>query len=123
MSTATPTRILIVDDEPMVAKSLSRVLKAHELRIADNVDDALAALREETVDIVFCDMMMPLKTGMDFYTAVADEFPDLCPAIIFMTGGVFTSETRAFIDSITNSVIQKPFDIYEIRLLVKQFGP
>jgi len=66
---------------------------------------------------------MPDKTGMDFYASVSHEFPDLVHSIIFMTGGVFTPGTQSFIDSVTNSVIQKPFDIYEIRLLVKQFSP
>ena len=105
----------------MVAKSLSRVLKAHSLRLVDNVDEALVALRSEASDLIFCDMMMPQKTGMDFYDAVAHEFPQLLGTIIFMTGGVFTPETQSFIDSVTNAVVQKPFDIYEIRLLVKQF--
>ena len=123
MSPPTPLKILIVDDEPMVAKSLGRVLKTHMLRIVDSVDAALVALRDDAADIIFCDMMMPGKTGMDFYASVSHEFPDLVQSIIFMTGGVFTPGTQSFIDSVTNSVIQKPFDIYEIRLLVKQFSP
>ena len=121
MTQSAPLRILIIDDEPMVAKSLSRVLKAHSLRIVDNVDDALATLHHEAADLIFCDMMMPQKTGIDFYNAIVQTFPQLHNVIIFMTGGVFTPETHAFIDSVPNDVVQKPFDIYEIRLLVKQY--
>ena len=115
-----PKRILVLDDEPMVAKALGRVLRKHDITISEEVDHALDLLGERTFDLVFCDLMMPNKSGMDFFAEVEKRFPDTTHRIIFMTGGAYTDSAQSFMAKIDNPIISKPFDVYQIRELVKQ---
>ncbi|HET9156078.1 MAG TPA: response regulator, partial [Myxococcaceae bacterium] len=58
------TRVLVVDDEPLVASAARRLLaRAHEVHVAHNGQTALAMLEQGTFDAVLCDIMMPHMTG------------------------------------------------------------
>lgn len=58
-------KILIVDDEPLVRKSLGRAFKAkgHEVTEAVDGTDGLARWLESNPDIVFVDVLMPGLSG------------------------------------------------------------
>ena len=59
--------LLLVDDDPNTLASLSRAFRmaGHEVTVCDNATRALETLRSETFDLVFSDVMMPGKTGLD----------------------------------------------------------
>jgi two-component system response regulator AtoC len=63
-----PTRILVVDDEENVRRSLAGTLskKGFEVEQADNGEDALKVYKQGSFDIVLCDMRMPGMDGMTF---------------------------------------------------------
>jgi two-component system CheB/CheR fusion protein len=63
---ARPRRVLVVDDEPAVAKSLAWVLKVdgHQVRVVHDGASALSAAREQASEVVLLDIAMP---GMDGY--------------------------------------------------------
>lgn len=58
-------KILIVDDEPLVRRSLARALKSrgHEILEAEDGLLGLQAWREQKPDLVFLDVLMPKMTG------------------------------------------------------------
>ena len=60
-------KILVVDDEPFICRSLTFVLKKgnYEVLEARNGEEALTAIREHRPDLVFLDVMMPKKNGID----------------------------------------------------------
>ena len=60
-------KILIVDDEPFILKSLSFVLKREGFQVdsATNGLEAIEKIKESKPDIVFLDIMMPKKNGME----------------------------------------------------------
>ena len=69
-------KILIADDEPNIVISLEFLMKreGHEVLLARDGDEALAAIRRERPDLVLLDVMMPGKSGFDVCQAVrADE--------------------------------------------------
>jgi PAS domain S-box-containing protein len=114
-------KILIVDDEPLIAKALSRVLAAqHDVAISENGRQALDRIqRGERFDAILCDVMMPELTGMDLYAELKTVAPEQVERIIFVTGGAFTSAGKAFLDAVPNARIEKPFDPANIRSLVR----
>ncbi len=62
-----PERILVVDDEPFILRSLSFVLRTqgHEVLEAKNGQEAIALIQENKPDLVFLDVMMPLMNGYE----------------------------------------------------------
>jgi signal transduction histidine kinase len=63
-------RVLVVDDEPQVRKSLARILHDCQVDHAENGAVALERMRMQRYDLVLCDLMMPDVTGMDLYDRV-----------------------------------------------------
>ena len=59
--------LLLVDDDPNTLASLSRAfrLAGHEVTICDNANRAVELMRSELFDLVFSDVVMPGKTGLD----------------------------------------------------------
>jgi len=114
-------RILIVDDEPGVARSLRRALQNHDVTVSLSGRDAMKKLAEgPPFDIIFCDLMMPDISGIDLYNETAKNSPGTEKRFVFITGGAFTPQSRNFLESIPNPWFEKPFDIHHVQNLVKQ---
>ena len=110
-------RILVVDDEDMIGMILRRVLKAHDVSVMTNATDALSLIAGgKRYDAILCDVMMPGMTGIDFYRrALRAITPIKWRALMFLTGGAFSKETAAFLDSVPNAQLHKPFDVVKLR--------
>jgi CheY-like chemotaxis protein len=116
---AAKARILVIDDEDMIGTILRRVLKAHDVTVLTNAKDALAQIASGTrYDAIICDLMMPVMNGIEFHQALSRKFPDQVDAVMFLTGGAFTKETAAFLESVPNTQLEKPFDAKNLRALV-----
>jgi CheY-like chemotaxis protein len=113
-------RILVVDDEPLVAKVVSRALSAdHEVIGLERSTEALALLLSgERFDVILCDLMMPEMSGMDFYQELCTHAPQQAAVIVFLTGGAFTPRARRFLDEVPNRWLEKPFDPAQLSALV-----
>jgi PAS domain S-box-containing protein len=113
--------VLIVDDDAVVAKTLSRVLKDHDLAIATNGREALdMLLTGRAFDVILCDLMMPVMNGMELHAELKATLPHVVERVVFITGGAFTPSTRAFLDSTPNECLQKPYDVGRLRALVQK---
>ncbi len=125
-STATPqgARVLVVDDELPVASMLSRVLgDEHEVRVTTSAREALELLvGGEPFDVVLCDLLMPGMSGMDLHQKLAERRPGLEKCLVFMTGGAFTPRASEFLATVPNRRVEKPFDLQEVRQLVRELA-
>jgi DNA-binding NtrC family response regulator len=69
-------RVLIVDDEPEIARSLRRVLRAtYEVEVATSAEDALARLDELRPEVVIADFRMPDMNGAQLLSDVRRRLP------------------------------------------------
>jgi len=116
-------RVLVVDDEPLVARSLQRILsREHDVEVADRARVALDRIAGgEKFDMVLCDLMMPDVSGMAFYDEVAILDPSLQERIVFVTGGAFTEAAHGFLERVANLRLEKPVDPAVLRDTVRQF--
>lgn len=62
------SRIMLVDDEPNVLRSLSRLLKDYQLITFTCGEEALSAAQKTPVDMVISDYRMPGMNGVEFLT-------------------------------------------------------
>jgi PAS domain S-box-containing protein len=115
-------RVLVVDDEPMVALAVRRTLEGqHDVSVVHRAQDALDMLRAgKRFDVILCDVMMPNLTGIDFFNEVSTLAPSEIEKIVFLTGGAFASQAREFLESVPNLRLDKPFMPDELRKLVRE---
>ena len=59
-------------------------------------------------------------TGAHFYEQLLAQSPALAARIVFLTGGVFTPETREFLDRVPNARLEKPFESQTLKALVNE---
>lgn len=83
---------VIAEDEPVLARTLSRLLAEAwpELQIAGLAEDGIKAIDlalSNTPDVMFLDIKMPGKTGLEVAEAVADDWPQdkAAPLFVFVT--------------------------------------
>jgi len=116
--------LLIVDDDDRLRVSLGRALgKEHAVTLASCAADALAMITGgRRFDLIVSDLMMPQMTGMEFYRAVVDLDRDQAARMVFMTGGAFTAEARSFVDEVHDRCLEKPFQVGELRALVRRLS-
>jgi CheY-like chemotaxis protein len=111
----TPYRILVVDDEPLIARAIKRALAPYVVQIANDGEEALAALARNTFDAILCDLMMPRVSGADLYAHIEKNYPHLLNRIVFMTGGAFSDWSQRFLESVSCPVMEKPFRPLQLR--------
>ena len=92
MNTATGPLALLAEDEPVLARTLSRLLAQAwpELRLAGVAEDGMSAVElalEHLPDILFLDIQMPGRTGLEVAEVVTDDWPENRPAplLVFVT--------------------------------------
>jgi DNA-binding NtrC family response regulator len=115
-------RILVVDDESSIRLALKRVLgDAHEVVTVASAEEAQAILeRDESFDLVLCDMMMLGTSGMDLHQWLLKRNPALARQMVFITGGAFTPKASEYLRRVGNLKLEKPFDIANLKRLVSE---
>jgi PAS domain S-box-containing protein len=113
-------KILVVDDEKVVANAVGRVLGTeHDVKILTSAQDALRWIAGgERFDLILCDLMMPIMTGADLHSELARAAPDQAACMVFLTAGAFTPRARAFLEEVPNLRLEKPFELATLRALV-----
>jgi CheY-like chemotaxis protein len=117
-----PKTILIVDDEPEIAAILVEALESdgYHTETAENGAAALRRLERHGYDLVMSDTKMPVMDGMEMYRKLERRFPKLQRRIIFVTGDVLDAEKQRFLESTGVPVLTKPFDLSEVRRVVRR---
>jgi signal transduction histidine kinase len=113
-------RILVVDDEPMIATAVQRSLATeHDVVGIASANEALQRIREgERFDVILCDLMMPQMTGMDLHAELSRVGGEHAVRMIFLTGGAFTPRAQAFLEETPNLYLEKPFNVRQLRALI-----
>jgi signal transduction histidine kinase len=117
-------RILIVDDEVALTRSLAKMLDRHEVDITNSGRDALALIARRRYDVAICDVMMPDITGIQLFHELRKAEDPITDRFLFITGGVSTPESQRFLDELGHRRwIAKPIPMTELRDRVDKLGP
>lgn len=117
-------RLLVVDDDALVARTLVRQLTGHKVDVVGSGHAALERLAETggEYDLVLCDLMMPDMTGMDVYEEVEQRHPELKSRFVFISGGGVTERSRRFLEAHADRVLPKPIDSRQLCELLQRSG-
>jgi signal transduction histidine kinase/CheY-like chemotaxis protein len=105
-------RILVVDDEILVGRSIERLLGLqHDVVAVARASEALRRIDEgERFDAILCDVMIPEMTGIELLEELRRRHPELAERVVFITGSAFTPGTAERLQRIPNVRLDKPFD-------------
>ncbi|MBN1607365.1 MAG: PAS domain S-box protein [Polyangiaceae bacterium] len=114
-------RILVVDDEPRIRAMMTRMLKGHEVVEAASGEQARTTLENDSsFDLILCDMMMPVVSGVDLHKWLRATHPKLADRLVFLTGGAFTPATRDYLGKVSNIRLEKPFAVADFKKVVSE---
>ena len=117
-------RVLVVDDEEQIRKALRRVLgRHHDVVTVASAREARALLEvSRDFDMILCDVMMPEMTGVELHGWLVATAPTLAARVVFLSGGAFNAGTVAYLASVENPKLEKPFDTDSLRAIVAARG-
>jgi signal transduction histidine kinase/CheY-like chemotaxis protein len=114
--------VLVVEDEPTVARLIADVLEDEGMRVEVLMDGraALDRAAREHYDLVICDMKMPGLDGQLFYKTLVRTGNSLRERFLFVTGDVVAAHTQEFLERYHLPRVAKPFRVEELTEKVKQ---
>ena len=113
-------RILILDDEPLLAEMLAEILDliGCSSTFCHSATEALKLLEKENFDLIISDFKMPGMNGQQFYEAVKQKKPEVAQRIMFMTADMKSDEMQAFLRATGNAHLEKPFTLNSVKQTV-----
>ena len=110
-------KVLVVEDEPAIARVCVRTLAAEEfdVEIAINGQVALNRLNTDMYDFCLVDIMTPEMNGVELYKRLKDNCPEMANRVIFSTGDVISDNIRAFLEGTGRPFLAKPFTPDDLR--------
>ena len=121
--------VLIVDDEQHIRLLIEQTLEelvdeGVDLYTASDGDEALAAIEAQSPDLVFLDVMMPKRNGLEVARAVRDELGRADTHIVLLTAKGQAVDREAGLAAGANRYLTKPFDPDELLAIAHEvLGP
>ncbi|HET8575582.1 MAG TPA: response regulator [Methylomirabilota bacterium] len=115
-------RILVIDDEPLIARLIADTLvsEGYEVDTAANGREGLEKIADHAYDLIMSDLRMPELDGLAFYREVGRRRPDLAARIVFVSGTTDLPEYTEFLQQTSVPVLSKPFHVEMLLRFVKQ---
>ncbi|OGD14426.1 MAG: Fis family transcriptional regulator [Candidatus Aminicenantes bacterium RBG_16_66_30] len=112
--------ILIIDDDPLMAESLGRIVSkiGHDAIKATSISEALQAVRSHEVDIVFCDVRMPDGSGLDILPDI--RVAPSAPEVIIITGFGDPDGAELAIKKGAWDYVEKPISVKDVTLSIER---
>jgi DNA-binding NtrC family response regulator len=107
-------RILIVDDDVSMSKTMAMVLKkkGYHVTVADSGFDAIGKVKDNPYDMIFMDIRMPGMNGVEAFEEIQKIRPDA--VVMMMTAFAVEDLVKKALDEGAYGIIYKPLDIDKI---------
>ncbi len=107
--------VLVVDDEPIVCHSLRRILAKHSCAVEEAFEARIAEqkLKNKKYDLIFLDLKMPDKDGMDILLSIKENYPET--PVIMITGYASIDKAVEATKLGAYQFIPKPFTPEELK--------
>jgi DNA-binding NtrC family response regulator len=113
-------RILVVDDEANICRSVEKILSRADMDVVSvlNGYDALARAQTDHFDLVLTDLKMSSLGGMELVRRITEQYPDV--AVLVMTGFASVASAVEVMKLGALDYLPKPFTPEELRAVVRQ---
>ena len=116
-------RILAAEDHPANRKLLTLLLEPFgvDLTLVENGQEAVAAVRDQTFDLVLMDVMMPVMDGVEALIAIrAEQAASGRPRtpIHMLTANVFDEDVARYRAAGADGVLKKPIEIAALQSVI-----
>ena len=114
-----PIRILVVDDEVVLAEMMAMALRYEgwDITTAGDGSTALAAARDTRPDAVVLDVMLPDMSGLDVLGKLRDHDPEL--PVLLLTAKDAVEDRIAGLSAGGDDYVTKPFSLEEVVLRLR----
>lgn len=114
-------RILVVDDEPHLVRSLTFILKkeGYEVYTAIDGEEAMNKVREYKPSLVFLDLMLPKKNGYEVCQEIRNTKELSNTFVIVLSAKGWEADKEKALSLGANEFISKPFSPSEVVSRVK----
>lgn len=106
-------RVLVVDDDPVVRRSMARTFKRYRVTTAENGKAATAEIERNKPDVIISDLKMPEMDGIQLAQQIRERWPDLADRIVFVSGKNSQIE-RARAEAPGPPIVTKPVNSAEL---------
>jgi DNA-binding NtrC family response regulator len=116
-----PGLVLLVDDEPLLLRSLERILRrdGHRVELSESAQGAEAALSDPALDVVLLDLLLGPASGLELLERLKLERPEV--EVIVITGNASIESAVACIQGGAFDYLAKPFeDAHRVRTTVRK---
>ena len=112
-------KVLIIDDERAIRRALKEILEYENCQVleAENGKEGLDTIHSNTVDVIFCDIKMPILDGMELLHQLKEEGSDV-PIIMISGHGTLETAVQA-IKIGAFDFIEKPLDLNRILVILR----
>ena len=114
-------KILVIDDSDMMRRFLSEALASagHDVVVASNGREGVAAFERTHVDLVITDLYMPDRDGIEVLLDVKRLEPAL-PIIVMSAGGAYVRSDELAAAQLLGAtvVLRKPFGLTQLRTAI-----
>ncbi len=117
-------QIIVIEDEPAIRNMLDEVLadEGYLVRTAATIEAGLALLPDFRPQLILCDLLLPPRTGREFYDRLTKDPQVADIPIVFMTALLPSDADKRLIGDIQHvPVIYKPISIPELLTVVEMF--
>ncbi|RJP74065.1 MAG: response regulator [Candidatus Zixiibacteriota bacterium] len=113
-------RVLVVDDERYIRETLARLFTDHDfdVAVAEDGEQALQMLAQESFDVVVSDVKMPRMDGFRLLQEIKRIHPQV--AVVIMTGFNQDFSIREALTLGAEDYIRKPFKGLEVVMAVQR---
>jgi DNA-binding response OmpR family regulator len=117
MGSMDATRILVVDDEPIVREVLARYLEreGYAVEVAEDGERAIERYKATAPDLVLLDLMLPRVDGLEVFRRIRDNGPQMPrAAVIMLTAKGDEADRIVGLELGADDYVTKPFSPREV---------
>jgi two-component system NtrC family response regulator len=114
------SRVLVVDDDPLIRRSIAQVVQkfGHQAIAASNIAEAMTHIQDEPFDLVLCDVRLPDGSGLDILPGLKNSSSR--PEVIIMTGFGDPDGAELAIKNGAWDYVQKPLSLKDLSLTLER---